>query len=246
MKTKLYLTQILERKQAGFFILIDPDKTPIEILSNRVEAGIRAGVDAFLVGGSLLHTADFDNYVQELKQNSLDRPVIIFPGDVNQVSGKADAILFLSLLSGRNPQHLIGSQVMAAPIIRRLQLETLSTAYLLVESGRPTSAEFISGTRPLPRHKIDIAVAHALAAQYLGFEYIYLEAGSGAELPVPVEMILAISRVVDIPLIVGGGIKSADEAAERIAAGASFIVTGNVLEQQTDDQFLLHLGRVFL
>jgi len=246
MKTKLYLTQILEQKKAGFFILIDPDKLALDKVPGRIEAGIRAGADAFLVGGSLLHTANFDSYVQELKNNSQGKPVIIFPGDVNQISGNADAILFLSLLSGRNPQHLIGSQVQAAPIIRRLKLETISTAYLLVESGRVTSAEFISGTRPLPRHKIDIAIAHALAAQYLGFEYIYLEAGSGAELPVPLEMIQAVSRVVDIPLIVGGGIRSADEAAERISAGASFIVTGNVLEQQTDDKFLQHLGQVFL
>jgi putative glycerol-1-phosphate prenyltransferase len=197
-----------------------------------------AQIDGFLVGGSLLMTPDFDNYIKTLKQYSKDIPVIIFPGDINQVSAHSDAILFLSLLSGRNPHHIIGSQVMAAPIIHKLKIEAISTAYLLVESGRATAAEFMSGTTPLPRHKIEIAVAHALAAEYLGFKLIYLEGGSGAEHSVPDEMIYAISKTVKIPLIVGGGIRTPQEAAEKAAAGASFVVTGTILEKNSSPQII--------
>jgi phosphoglycerol geranylgeranyltransferase len=157
---------------------------------------------------------------------------------VHQLSANADAILFLSLLSGRNPHHIIGTQVIAAPIIHRLGIEPISTAYLLVESGKATSAEFMSGTIPLPRHKPEIAVAHALAASYMGFRTIYLEGGSGADYSVPVQIISAISQTVDVPVIVGGGIRTPDDALEKVDAGADFIVTGNILERQNDPAFI--------
>jgi len=153
---------------------------------------------------------------------------------LHQISAQADAILFLSLLSGRNAHHIIGSQVIAAPIIHRAEIEPISTAYLLVESGRPTSAEFMSGSTPLPRHKPEIAVAHALAASYMGFKFIYLEGGSGADQSVPESMIMGISRTVPTPLIVGGGIRTPEMAAEKVRAGASFVVTGNILEENND------------
>ena len=148
-----------------------------------------------------------------------------------QISPKADAILFLSILSGRNREHLIGNQVLAAPLVKKIGLEAISTAYLLVESGKTTSAEFMSNTRPLPRHKTDIALAHALAAEILGFKMIYLEAGSGAELSIPEEMIGAITKYCSVPLIVGGGIKTPDTARQKVQAGAKFIVTGTVFEK---------------
>lgn len=227
-----------EERKAGYFVLIDPDKTPINKLPETVETGIDADVDAFLLGGSLLLTPDFNAYIKTFKKYSADKPVIIFPGSLSQVSAHADAILFLSLLSGRSAHHIIGTQVLAAPIIHRLKLETISTAYLLVESGKPTAAQFMSGTIPLPRHKPEIAVAHALAANYMGFQTIYLEGGSGADHSVPEEMIHAISHTVDIPLIVGGGIRTPESAAKKVNAGASFIVTGNILENNKDYELL--------
>ncbi len=227
-----------QKHKAGYLMLIDPDKTAVRRLPAIINQAIEAGVDAFLVGGSLLLTPDFDAFLKEFKKYSDELPVIIFPGSVHQLSGNADAILFLSLLSGRNAHHIIGSQVIAAPIIHRLGLEPISTAYLLVESGRPTSAEFMSGTTPLPRHKTEIAVAHALAAQYMGFQTIYLEGGSGADHSVPDEMIYGIAHSVSTPVIVGGGIRTPEEAAAKVAAGASFVVTGNILEKNTDPHFL--------
>ncbi len=232
------LLAIKSAKGAGYFVLLDPDKAHTEDLSAILEQSFDAQVDAFLIGGSLLMTPDFDDYIKTIKKYTRDCPVIIFPGGVNQVSAHADAILFLSLLSGRNSHHIIGTQVMAAPIIHKLKLEAISTAYLLVESGKATTAEFMSGTSPLPRHKTDIAVAHALAAAYMGFKLIYLEGGSGAEHSVPEEMIFAISQAVDVPLIVGGGIRTPEEAAKKVAAGASFVVTGNILESNNDPRLI--------
>ncbi len=215
---------------AGYLVLIDPDKIDNAALPGFVEQATAAGVDAFLVGGSLITDDSFEHCLRTIKKHTTV-PVIIFPGGVMQISKEADAILFLSLLSGRNPEHLIGSQVLAAPIVKKSGLETISTAYLLVESGRTTSAEFMSNTRPLPRHKPDIAVAHALAAEILGFTCIYLEAGSGAEQSVPDEMIGAIARHCSLPLIVGGGLRTPEEARAKVRAGARFIVTGTVLEK---------------
>jgi len=233
-----YLLNIIEQRQAGYLVLIDPDKAPAESLPSFIGQSIEAGVDAFLVGGSLLFTPDLDTYLINLKKHSGDTPVILFPGGTQQISKYADAILFLSLLSGRNAQHIIGTQVMAAPIINKLKLEAISTAYFLVQSGKPTTAEFMTGTTPLPRHKPEIAIAHAMAAQYMGFKFVYLEGGSGADHSVPEDMILGLSQTTKIPLIVGGGIKSPEEAAKKVEAGASFIVTGNILERNPDPEFI--------
>ncbi len=187
-------------------------------------------MDGFLVGGSLVLADTFEECIKTIKNNT-SVPVVIFPGSVQQISKEADAILYLSLLSGRNAEHIIGSQVTAAPIIKKMNLEAISTAYMLVESGRTTSAEFMSNTKPLPRNKPDIAVAHALAAEYIGFKLLYLEAGSGAEQSVPDEMVAAVSNYCSVPLIVGGGIRTAEEARKKVKAGAKFVVTGNVLEK---------------
>jgi putative glycerol-1-phosphate prenyltransferase len=216
--------------EAGYWVLIDPDDLPVEEIPSFMQRLQAAEVDIVMIGGSLLLNSEFERYVREIKAYAGQLPVILFPGSVYQITPEADALLFLSLLSGREAYHLISNQVLAAPLIQRSGLEAIATAYMLVDSGNLTSAQFMSGTTPLPRNKPEIVVAHALAAQYLGFKLIYLEAGSGAEMSVPEETIAAVARNVDIPLIVGGGIRTPAQAAAKVAAGASFIVTGNILE----------------
>ena len=231
MNFQIYNSLLERSKQQGaaYFVLIDPDKIASDKLPSFIEQATEAGVDAFLIGGSLIVDDSFERCIKTVKQYT-KLPAVIFPGGVMQISPSADAILFLSIISGRNPQHLIGDQVLAAPIVKRIGLEAISTAYMLIESGRTTSAEFMSNTQPLPRHKPDIAVAHAMAAEILGFKMIYLEAGSGAEQSVPEEMIGAIAKHCSVPLIVGGGLRTPDDARKKVRAGANFIVTGTVLE----------------
>jgi phosphoglycerol geranylgeranyltransferase len=227
------LIKIKEKRGAGYFVLIDPDKQEIPQALHLVQKCVKAEVDALLVGGSLLFSHLFDELIQGIKAYT-DIPVIIFPGSTKQISPYADAILFLSLISGRNPHTLIGEQVVAAPIIKSIGLEAIGTAYLFIESGNVTSAQFISDTRPIPREKPDIAIAHALAAEYLGMKMIYLEAGSGAKHSVPESLIRALMNYISMPMIVGGGIRTPEEARKKVQAGASFIVTGNILEKKKD------------
>ncbi len=232
-----------KNKKSGYWVLIDPDDLPLDKIPSFMESLQKSEVDIILIGGSLIINSDFEHFVGEIKKYSGSIPVILFPGGAYQVTPKADAILFLSLLSGRESYHLISNQVLAAPLVHRSKIEAISTAYMLVDSGKTTSAQFMSGTTPLPRDKPDIVVAHALAAQYLGFKLIYLEAGSGAELSVPEETIMAVSRTVDIPLIVGGGIQTPEQAAAKVAAGATFVVTGNVLENNHQDDLVSAFAR---
>ncbi len=224
------MLRVQAEKGAGYFVLLDPDKMDLKGLIELAATCETGGVDALLVGGSVLFLSDFDGLVRELK-SAVSLPIVLFPGSGRQLSRYADAVLFLSMISGRNPHYLIGEQVLAAPAIHALGLEAISTGYMLVQSGKMTSAEFMSHTTPIPRDKAEIAVAHALAASYLGMKWVYLEAGSGAELTVPLEMIAAVRRHVPIPVIVGGGIRSPEEAEQKVKAGASFIVTGNILEK---------------
>ena len=223
-----------QKKAAGYWVLLDPDKMPISAIAAFVAAAEKSGVDALLVGGSLMLSSDFEHFVTELKKNVTQIPVIIFPGSLQQITAQADALLFLSVVSGRDAHNLIGNHVLAAPLVYRSKLETISTAYLIIESGKMTAAQFMSGSLPLPRNKPDLAVAHALAAQYLGFKLIYLEAGSGAELSVPAEIISAVSKTCNIPVIVGGGIRTPQDASAKVKAGASFVVTGNIIEDTAD------------
>ncbi len=232
-----YLVATRERRGAGYLVLFDPDKEDVAKAAARAELCQEAGVDALLVGGSLLLTPAFEQLLCELKKR-LSIPLIIFPGGVRQVSPHADAILFMSLVSGRNPEHLIGDQVVAAPLVKACGLEPIPTAYMLIESGQTTSAEYMSNTRPIPRHKPDIAAATALAAEFLGMKLVYLEAGSGAAHSVPTEMIKAVSSYITLPVVVGGGITSPQEARAKVEAGASFVVTGNVLEGGNDVQLV--------
>jgi phosphoglycerol geranylgeranyltransferase len=217
-------------QRAGYLVLIDPDKWELDELAEMALAASEGGADAILIGGSLLLNANFDEIVRTIRA-AAGVPCLIFPGSTLQISRFADAILFLSLVSGQNPNYLIGEQIKAAPLIKNLGLESIPTGYMLIESGRVTSAEFMSNTRPIPRDKNDIAKATALAAEFLGMKLIYLEAGSGAQHPVPIEMVRAVSGYVDVPVIVGGGVRTPAWAAQCVEAGASFVVTGNILEK---------------
>ncbi len=228
-----YLMDVKEQRGAGFLVLIDPDRTSHSTITEEAKKIEDAGVDAILIGTSLMMANGFEDYVEAVS-DVVTIPVIIFPGEKSQVTDKADAILFLSLLSGRNPDLIIGEQIKSAPIVKALGLEAVSTAYLLVDSGRITSVEFMSNTKPIPSDKPEIAVAHSLAAEIFGMKLVYLEAGSGAHRPVPDEMISAVSSGVDIPVMVGGGIRTPETVAGKVSAGASFVVVGNHLEQSAD------------
>jgi phosphoglycerol geranylgeranyltransferase len=224
------LLDIKGKKGCGFFVLLDPDRKSPKTLADYVRKCADAGVDGFLFGSSLMIANHFEKTLLAVKK-ATRKPLIIFPGSSSMVSAHADAILFLSLISGRNPNLLIGEHVKAAPMIKQTGLEAIPTAYMLIESGVLTSVSYMSNTLPIPRDKPDIACAHALAGQYLGMKLVYLEAGSGAEQPVPLEMISRVSKYVDIPVIVGGGIIDAGYAEKVAASGASFVIIGNALEQ---------------
>jgi phosphoglycerol geranylgeranyltransferase len=229
-----HLLSAYKKKGAGYLVLLDPDKMPAAAIPAFAAAAEKADVDALLVGGSLILSSDFERFVIELKQAVTHIPVIIFPGSLQQITPRADALLFLSVLSGRDAHYLIGNHVQAAPLVYRSKMETISTAYLLIESGKATTAQFMSGSFPLPRDKPDLVVAHALAAQYLGFKLLYLEAGSGAEWSIPNDIIEAVHHTIDIPVIVGGGIRTVQDAESKVKAGAVFIVTGNIIEDAQD------------
>jgi phosphoglycerol geranylgeranyltransferase len=235
------LLSVASRRGSAFLVLLDPDKTSPSRASQFAGLCEKAEVDAFLVGGSLNLSGSLDELVAAIKSSS-SLPVVIFPGSACQVSGKADAILFLSLLSSRNAQFLIGEHVEAAPVIHRLSLEVIPTAYLLVESGSLTSIQSVTQSLPIPRDKADIAVAHALAGKYLGMKLVYLEAGSGAKMPVPEEMVKAVCAATGLPVAAGGGVRSLEEARGLAQSGAKFVVVGNALEKVRELSFLKELS----
>jgi putative glycerol-1-phosphate prenyltransferase len=215
-------------------VLIDPDFGQDEAMLDRtVQNACMAKADLLFVGGSLLTTARFDRCVARVKELS-DRPVVLFPGSPAQLSGHADAVLFLSLISGRNPELLIGHHVTAAPTIKALDLEAIPTGYMLVDGGRPTTVSYVSQTLPLPHDKPGIAAATALAGELLGLRTIYMDTGSGAQRTVSPAMIAAVRKTVNIPLIVGGGIRDAATARILCEAGADVLVVGTAFEQDPE------------
>ena len=233
MKVQEKINFAISGKGAAYLILIDPDEISGEKLVSFVRHCEQSGVDGFLVGGSLMMSNVLDEVLETISSVS-KLPIILFPGSVSQVSSKADAILFISLVSGRNAEHLIGTHVIAAPLIKKSGLESISTGYMLIESGKKTTAEYMSGSSPIPRNKPEIATATALAAEYLGMRYVYLESGSGAEKTVPNEMVKMVSSALSIPVIVGGGIRDSKTAREKVENGASIIITGNFFETETN------------
>ncbi len=226
MKFKDLLNKLTRSKQALLAILIDPDKFNPEL----IRLANASKVSCFLVGGSLLEKGNVKTTVKKIKALS-SIPVILFPGDETQLSKEADGLLLLSLLSGRNADYLIGKHILAAPRIKKMKIPFLSTAYLLINDGEPSSTQKITNTKPLdPKNKITI-INTAIAAEQLGFKAIYLEAGSGAKTSVSAALIKRIKTEVSIPVIVGGGIDSEQKAVKAIGAGANMIVVGNALEK---------------
>ena len=240
MTTYDRLLTVRDKAGAGFIVLIDPDKTPVAQLPQLVEQCLTAGVDALFIGGSLLYGTAFQAYVSALKALS-PLPVIGFPGSINQIAPDLDAILYLSIVSGRNPDYLFGRHIQAAPIIKAMNVEPISTGYMLVESGHITTALYMSNTMPLPRRKPDVAAATALAAEMMGMRLLFTDGGSGADQPVPTEIVSAITETCTTPLVVGGGLRTPDAVQARVDAGASFIVVGTAFEHHPDTIYLAEM-----
>jgi phosphoglycerol geranylgeranyltransferase len=212
-------------------VLVDPDKSDNEHLDSLLKND--ALVDFYFVGGSLVTDYRFDEVVTYLKANS-SKPVVLFPGSGMHISKEADAILFLSLISGRNPEYLIGQQVQAAPRIRAAKLDVIPTGYMLIDGGNVTTASYISNTFPIPSEKNDVAACTAIAGEMLGLSCIYLDGGSGAKNVVPAPMIEKVRSSVQVPIIVGGGIKTVQQAKEVWDAGANIVVIGTAFEADSD------------
>lgn len=217
------------KKQKQLALLLDPDKCSNQDIIKLATLLNRVTPDLLLVGGSLVSTNTF-NFIEQLKKH-IQLPTILYPGSSSQYASNSDAILFLSLLSGRNPEFLISHAVATAPLIKANKTEAIPTGYLLIDGGCPTSVQYISQTQPIPANKNDIAIATALAGQYLGMKLIYLDAGSGATSPIPVTMINAVKQQIDIPLMIGGGLNNGDKVDAACKAGADIIVVGNALEK---------------
>jgi putative glycerol-1-phosphate prenyltransferase len=230
---------ILNSKKKNIAVLIDPEKTNDFESLNPLISKVSSLNPAFIfVGGSTVDTDDFKKCIENIK-GLTSIPLVIFPGDHNQIDESADGILFLSLLSGRNPDYLIGHQVQSAHLLKKMNIEVIPTAYLLVDGGKNSSVAYVSQTRPIPNDQNSIAVNTAVAGELLGFKCVFIDAGSGAKDPVPAEMIKEVKSNLDIPLIIGGGIKSIEELDTAFKAGADLIVIGNKIEEDTD--FLLDL-----
>lgn len=231
------LKTLRTRQQEGkksIAVLIDPDKVDdsnqLQLLINMASENC---IDFFFVGGSLVTTTNLSDVVKQIK-DSVTIPVVLFPGNSIQIEPNADALLFLSLISGRNPELLIGQHVVAAPIIRNTKIEVISTGYMLINSGRITSVAYISNTTPIPDDKYSLAACTAMAGEMLGQQVVYMDAGSGAESPINARMIGAVRKAVKIPLIIGGGLNTARKAINALEAGADIIVIGNALEKDPD------------
>lgn len=228
----IYHTITLKVKQQKklFTVLIDPDKQNFAELLKTIHLCNQAKIDFFLVGGSIITNGDIDKTVHAIKENS-NIPVLLFPGNHSHLTDKADGILFLSLISGNNPEFLIGNQTKATPVLKRSNLEIIPTGYLLVNSGKTTTAIKVSETNPIEYNEIEKASNIALTGEYLGHKLIYIDGGSGAEQPISNEMISVTKQNINIPLIIGGGIKSIDAANNVYNSGADIIVIGNGAEQ---------------
>ncbi len=222
-------------------VLIDPDKTDATKLVKTIQQAELAKVDFYLVGGSLLLKNNLEEIITVIKKNS-KKKVYLFPGNPSQISAKADGILLLSLISGRNAELLIGNHVLAAPILKQSKLTIISTGYMLIESGTQTTVSYISNTTPIPANKPAIAACTALAGEQLGLKTIYLEAGSGAQNAVSIEIIKAVKKQINIPLIVGGGICSKEQIETAFLAGADVVVIGTAIEN--DINFLQELSSI--
>ena len=232
MKDAIYSALLLKKRmrRKSFALLIDPDKVDPATTSSLVELAMKARVDYLFVGGSLVVSDHLDQVVQQIK-SLCNIPIILFPGTPSQVSPSADALLYLSLISGRNPELLIGQHVISAPAVRKSGLEIISTGYMVIDGGAPTTVSYISNALPIPADKNEIALCTAMAGEMLGMKMIYMDAGSGARRPISTEMIERVSASIDIPLLVGGGIQDPEKVYLNAKAGADLIVVGNAIEK---------------
>ncbi|MBC7511356.1 MAG: geranylgeranylglyceryl/heptaprenylglyceryl phosphate synthase [Ferruginibacter sp.] len=224
------LTDRKSQSKKSFAVLIDPDKVNDESVEELIQLSLDAQVDYFLVGGSLVISSYLDECIQLIKK-SCSIPVILFPGSPSLGSKYADALLYLSLISGRNPELLIGQHVVSAPFVKKSGLEIMSTGYMVIDGGAPTTVSYISNASPLPADKNEIAMCTAMAGEMLGMKLIYMDAGSGAKKAISESMIEKVSSCIQVPLIVGGGITTAEKAYLNCKAGADVIVVGNAIEK---------------
>jgi len=227
------INKLFQQQKKQLAVLIDPDKLSEEQLITTAKNAQNAGVDFFFVGGSLMTNDMLYQSVRTLKENS-DVPVVLFPGNSYQIASNADAMLFLSLISGRNPDMLIGMHVLAAPYIKLSGLKTIPTGYMLIDSGKPTSVSYMSNSFPIPNDKNDIAACTAMAGEMLGMKLIFMDAGSGAGQTVPEEMIRFVKSSIDTPLIIGGGIRTTEKLQSVMEAGADVVVVGNRFEEDPE------------
>jgi len=233
LKTQFY-TSLTEKAQKGIkqlAVLIDPDSLHSEAdLLNLIALCNKASVDLILVGGSLITNGFWDKCIEVLKANT-KIPVVLFPGNIMQTHKEADAILFLSMISGRNPDLLIGKHVLAAPLLKKSGIEVIPTGYMIVDGGNITSVMYMSNTTPLPSDKNNIASCTALAGEMLGLKVIYMDAGSGAQNPISTSMIAEVKSQINGPLFIGGGIRTPEQAIATCKAGADIVVVGNAIEK---------------
>ncbi|MDH7462118.1 geranylgeranylglyceryl/heptaprenylglyceryl phosphate synthase [Chitinophagaceae bacterium 26-R-25] len=232
MRNSIYQSLVEKKKQGkkSFAVLIDPDKVDIALLDQLIALSLEAKVDYLLVGGSLVVSNHLDECIQHIKENC-SIPVILFPGSPSQISRDADALLYLSLISGRNPELLIGQHVISAPFVKQSGLEIMSTGYMVIDGGAPTTVSYISNASPIPADKNEIALCTALAGEMLGMKLIYMDAGSGAKRAITEGMIKKVASNIEVPLIVGGGITTPEKAYLNCKAGADVIVVGNAIEK---------------
>jgi phosphoglycerol geranylgeranyltransferase len=230
----LIYEQLKKGKKEGkkaFAVLIDPDKVNPAKIAELCSIAMEAAVDYLFVGGSLVVTNHLDDVVQNVNRET-DIPVILFPGSPSQISRYADALLYLSLISGRNPELLIGQHVISAPMVRQSGLEIMSTGYMVVDGGAPTTVSYISNAAPIPHDKNEIAVCTAMAGEMLGMKLIYMDSGSGARRAITETMINAVASHIEVPLVIGGGITTPEKAYLNSRAGADVIVVGNAIEKE--------------
>jgi putative glycerol-1-phosphate prenyltransferase len=233
--TNIY-NEIIQSKaenQKLMAILLDPDKLILDNLDHLVSKISQSPASHIFIGGSLVENVNIDDLISKIKQNC-SLPIVLFPGNPSQISDKADAILFLSLISGRNPDYLIEHQVNAVPLLKQTDLEIISTGYILIESGTETAVERVSKTKPLDRNNLDLVLETAQAGEMLGNKLIYLEAGSGAKHAVPLDMIKKVAQNIEIPLLVGGGIIDLQGIQDAYHAGADLVIIGTAFEKNTN------------
>lgn len=216
--------------KTAFAVLVDPDKMSASQMGHMAQLCTEAGVDYLLVGGSLLMAHHLDDCIRNFKSET-DIPVLLFPGSPAQVTPFADGLLYLSLISGRNPELLIGQHVVSAPAVKASGLEVLSTGYMVIDGGQPTTVSYMSGSLPIPADKPDIALCTAWAGEMQGKHIIYMDAGSGARMPVSEEMIRKVSSNIELPLFIGGGLRTPERVAASCRAGANVVVVGNAIEK---------------